>query len=131
VTVLADTSIWIDFFRGVEPAASRLEALLLEGELVLCGPIIAELIAGTAPDRRGALWLALGALPVVELDVSAWREAGEHAQTLRGGGNTTPLLDILIAVAAARAGAALWSRDADFARVRSAIPELRLYAEAA
>lgn len=127
MTVLADTSIWVDFFRGREPEAGGLEALLGRDELVTCGPILAELLAGTDPAHRGTLWLALGALPAVELDIAAWREAGEVANDLRSLGETTPLLDVLIGVAAVRGGAALWTRDADFERVQAVLPGLALY----
>jgi predicted nucleic acid-binding protein len=127
VTVLPDTSIWVDFFRGREPEAGGLEQLLGEDELVTCGPILAELLAGADRAQRATLWLALGALPAIELDVAAWREAGEVASDLRSLGETTPLLDILIGVAAVRAGAALWTRDADFERMRAVLPGLALY----
>lgn len=127
MTVLADTSIWVDFFRGNEPEATGLERLLGDDELVVCGPILAELLAGTDRSRRDTLWLALGALPAIELDVAAWREAGELAHDLRGTGETTPILDVLIAIAAVRAGASLWTRDADFERVRTVLPGLNLY----
>jgi predicted nucleic acid-binding protein len=127
VTVLADTSIWVDFFRGNEPEAAELEHLLGQDELVTCGPILAELLAGANHAQRATLWLALGALPAVELDVAAWREAGEIASDLRSLGETTPLLDVLIGIAAVRGGAALWTRDADFERLQKVIPGLALY----
>jgi len=127
VTVLADTSIWVDFFRGREPEAGVLEQLLDQDELVTCGPILAGLLAGADRAQSAMLWLALGALPAVELDVTAWREAGEIASDLRSLGETTPLLDVLIGVAAVRGSAALWTRDADFERVRTVLPGLALY----
>jgi len=127
VTVLADTSVWIDFFRGREPEATGLEQLLDHDDLVVCGPILAELVAGTHRSQRGALWLALAALPLIELDGAAWREAGELAQDLRRIGETIPLLDVLIAVAAVRAGASLWTRDSDFERISQVLPGLALY----
>ena len=127
MTVLADTSIWIDFFRDREPVASVLEHRLEDGQLVTCGPILAELLAGADGSQRGALWLALAALPVIDLDIPAWREAGELASDLRRRGETTPLVDVLIAVAANRAGAELWSHDQDFERVQRVLPGLTLY----
>ena len=127
MTVLADTSIWVDFFRGREPEASALDRLLAAEELIVCGPIVAELLAGTGEPQRGTLWLALVALPAVDLDLAAWREAGEITHDLREHGETTPLLDVLIAVAAVRAGAELWTRDDDFERVRRVLPALALY----
>jgi predicted nucleic acid-binding protein len=126
VTVLADTSIWVDYFRGSEPAATELDRLLAEEELVVCGPILAELVAGVAPAQREELWLALASLPFVELGRDAWARAGELANGLRSRGARVPLLDLLIAVAAVRAEAFLWTRDGDFERISEVLPDLRL-----
>ena len=38
-----------------------------------------------------------------------------------------PLIDLLIAVAAVRADASLWTRDTDFERVAGVLPDLKLY----
>jgi predicted nucleic acid-binding protein len=130
LTVLPDTSIWIDYFRGTEPTASAVATFLERDEVTLCGPVVAELLAGTASAHREALFLALAALPVVDLDLGAWRESGEYAHELRQRGDTVPILDVLIAVAAVRADAALWTRDGDFERVRRVLPELVLQPDA-
>jgi predicted nucleic acid-binding protein len=130
LTVLPDTSIWIDYFRGTEPTASAVATFLERDEVTLCGPIVAELLAGTASGQRETLFLALAALPVVELDLAAWRASGECAHELRQRGDTVPLLDVLIAVAAVRADATLWSRDAGFERVQRVLPELVLQPDA-
>jgi tRNA(fMet)-specific endonuclease VapC len=127
VTVLADTSIWVDFFRNREPVATAFDRLLGEGELVVCGPVIAELLAGVREADRSALWLALRSLSAVELDLQAWRRSGELAHALRGAGGSVPLLDVLVAVAAVQAEASLWTRDRDFERIRVFLPELQLY----
>ncbi len=127
--VLPDTSIWIDYFRG-HGDTGPLDRLLQEETVISCGPVVAELLAGTATERRSALWLALGSLELVELEASAWREAGEHARTLRERGTVVPLLDLLIGIAALRADAALWTRDSGFERVGEVLPHLSLYAAA-
>ncbi len=125
--VLADSSIWIDYLRGRDPIASQLATLLDEGSVVLCGPVLAELLAGTPADMRSELRLALGALPALEIDGPMWHEAGERAFDLRRRGGTVPLLDIVIALAAVRAEADLWTRDRDFERVREVLGTLRLH----
>jgi predicted nucleic acid-binding protein len=127
VTVLPDTSIWVDYFRGTEPTATALDRMLADEEPVMCGPILAELLAGAPPSRRDELWLALASLPFAESGRDAWAQAGELAQELRSRGGAVPLLDILIAVAAVRANAALWTRDRDFERVAAVLPELELH----
>jgi predicted nucleic acid-binding protein len=126
VTFLPDTSIWVDYLRGVEPVATELDRLLADEPPVICGPILAELLAGVAPAQRNELWLALASLPYVELGRDAWAQAGELARELRSAGTTVPLLDVLIAIAAVRAEASLWTRDTDFERVAGIVPDLRL-----
>lgn len=127
VTVVPDTSIWIDYFRGTDPVARELGRLLTDDPPSICGPILAELVAGTPAEHREDVWLALAGLPFVDLDREAWTRAGELAYELRAQGETTPLLDLLIAVSAVRSDSELWTRDRDFLRVRKALPELRLY----
>lgn len=131
MTILPDTSIWIDYFRGTEPAATELDRLLADEPPALCGPILAELVAGLATDQRDDVWLALSSLTFVELGRDAWTQAGELAHELRRRGASVPLLDLLIAVAAVRADAALWTRDTDFERISDVLPDLQLHRSAA
>jgi predicted nucleic acid-binding protein len=70
--------------------------------------------------------LALASLPNVELGRDAWTLAGELAHELRPRGETVPLLDVLIAVAAMRSGVSLWTRDLDFERIAGVVPDLEL-----
>jgi predicted nucleic acid-binding protein len=123
--VLADTSIWVDYLRrGASGRHSRLDSLLADGEVVLCGPVVAELLAGVADERRDELWRLLSSLPWAELGRLQWRSVGEVASKLRARGATTALTDIEIAVAAAHAGALLWSADRDFDRIAGDLPGL-------
>lgn len=127
--LLPDTSVWIDYLReGAFGAAEALDRHLEEESVLVCGPVLAELLAGAASDRRDELWLALGNLPWAELDHTGWRRAGEIANDLRRSGRSIPLTDVVIAVACARAGASLWTRDRDFDAIRDVLPELELYA---
>ena len=126
MTVLPDTSVWVDYFRGTEPEATALDRLIADEAPFICGPIVAELLAGASPTRRDDLWLALASLPFVELGRDAWAEAGDLAHDLRSRGEGVPLLDVLIGVAAVRADAMLWTRDRDFERVLGVLPDLQL-----
>ena len=127
MTVLPDTSIWVDYLRsGTAGRAAALDDLLAQESVVVCGPVLAELLARTPAERRDELWHALEALPWAELDRAAWRQVGEVAHDLRAAGVSVPLTDLAIAVAALSAGASVWTRDKDFDRLRSALPELEL-----
>jgi len=128
VNLLPDTSIWIDYLRGRDEATvAELDRYLERESVFTCGPVMAELLAGTAPDRRDDLWLAIGSLPWAEVDQPAWRSIGEIANELRRAGGSIPLTDVTIAVAAARAEAALWTTDRDFDRIQAVLPALELH----
>ncbi len=126
--VLADTSVWVEYFRRIPATFERLDGLLEENSVVLCGPVMAELVRGTHEDDRSALWVSVGALPWVETDHTTWREAGAVGYALARSGAAVPLTDVVIAVCSVRAGASLWTRDRDFARVQAVLDGLELYA---
>ncbi len=127
MSVLPDTSIWVDYLRsGTAGAAAALDDLLSRESAVVCGPVLAELLAGTPAERRDELWHALEALPWAELDRHAWRCVGEVAHDLRAAGASVALTDLAIAVAAVSADASVWTRDDDFDRIRTVLPELEL-----
>jgi predicted nucleic acid-binding protein len=127
VSVLADTSIWVDYLRGQEPVATQLERLVRGGEAVLCGPVLAELLAGARTDTDAEALLDLTGLRFIEATRQTWRRSGEVARALREVGESVPLLDILIGIACAHARVPLWTHDRHFAQVRAALPELELY----
>lgn len=127
--VLADTSVWVDHLRrGGNGAVAQLQELLAARSVIMCGPVLAELLAGTAERDRARLAGALRALPWSELDRGAWESVGIAAAQLRATGQTVALTDIEIAAAAIRAKAALWTRDADFRRIANVIDGLELFA---
>ncbi|MGH9304066.1 MAG: PIN domain-containing protein [Acidimicrobiales bacterium] len=128
MTVLADTSIWVEYLRrGRESKAARLDDLLVAGDLVTCGPVVAELLAGAKSPGRGRLWLLLTSLPWADLGPVQWQSVGEAAGRLRERGETVALTDIEISVAAVDSSSRLWTRDSDFKRVRSVLPALQLF----
>ena len=125
MTVLADTSIWVDYLRtGVHGPGEALDGLLASGEVVVCGPVVAELLAGVAAGRRDELWKLLGGLPWADLGRAEWRRVGDLAASLRSSGTSVALTDVEIAVAAVTAGARLWARDSDFDRLGAVLDEL-------
>jgi predicted nucleic acid-binding protein len=126
--VLADTSVWIPYFRNASGhEGDRLEALIEAREAAICGPILAELLGGGDEAQRASIVDTVGDLPWAALDRAAWREVGVVAHRLRRAGGMLPLTDLTIAVAAARAGYALWSLDSDFERIEPALDGLELY----
>lgn len=126
--VLPDTSVWVDFSRrGRAGAAAAMRGLLDGGEVVTCGPVAAELLAGADGEVAEQIWGTLSALPWVPLPAGGWREVGLVAHRLRRSGQTLPLTDLAIAIAAARGAHVLWSLDSDFERIVPALDGLQLY----
>ena len=127
MTVLADTSVWVEYLRrGKGSKSARLDDLLAAGEVLVCGPVVAELLAGAKPPDRGRLWLLLTGLPWADLGPVQWQSVGETAARLRERGETVALTDVEIAVADADSAARLWTRDSDFKRVRAVLPARQL-----
>lgn len=123
--VLADTSVWVSYLReGTSGPSGQLDRLLDDGRVVMCGPVAAEILAGTGEVDREKLWSLLFGLPWADLGVHEWRRVGDTAASLRRAGLSLPLTDIEIAVAAVASESALWSRDADFDRIHGVLPEL-------
>jgi predicted nucleic acid-binding protein len=128
VTVLPDTSIWIDYLSDQPGLASEhLDGLLQDREVMTCGPVIAEILAGTPAELRPEVWSSIGSLPWADLPPEAWRRIGERLHDLVRKGGTVPLTDMAIAMAAVEGDAALWTRDKDFRRIKEVLPKLELY----
>jgi predicted nucleic acid-binding protein len=116
--ILPDTSIWIAYLRpGAEDISRDLSATLERREVLACGPVVAELVAGARPHDRATLLASLAGLPWAELDHQAWQSVGLLAAELRDRGQAVPLTDLEIAVAAHSSGAALWTADHQFKRL--------------
>ncbi len=125
---LADTSVWVAYLRHGRrhPWGAELDQLLSLGELLICGPVAAELLAGTAERDRERLGESLRGLGWAELDRRAWGRAGTVAAGLRAAGETVPLTDVFIAAAALAVDAELLTADSDFERVARQEQRLRL-----
>jgi predicted nucleic acid-binding protein len=125
--ILPDTSIWIAYLRaGGEDITRELTATLERREVLACGPVVAELVAGARPDDRATLLASLAGLPWADLDHRAWQSVGRLAAELRDRGQVIPLTDLEIAVAAHSSGAALWTADHHFARLAPLLDGLEL-----
>ena len=125
--IVADTSVWIEYLRrGASGWAWELDELLARSELMMCGPVLAELVAGVPAEHRSDYGLRLRALPWSGLDRDGWLRAGLVRGDLRRAGFTASLIDIAIAVSAAQAGASLWTADAAHERVAAEMNDLKL-----
>ena len=122
--ILVDTSAWVAYFRGLEPACSAVLALLAEGRARRCGPVELELRQGLRRSEAASvlnLWRGLTPLRTEEIDFAS---AGDLLLELRSRGVTVPAMDALIASLAVRHEVSLLTLDQHFA----AVPGLRVVA---
>ncbi|MGH9968244.1 MAG: type II toxin-antitoxin system VapC family toxin [Pyrinomonadaceae bacterium] len=126
--VIADTSVWIQFFnRPDSPEKTTLDLLIDADEVALVGVVLAELLQGCrTPSERDALSDALLALPYYEVTQSTWFQTGDLSATLLRKGVTVPLSDLIIAALAIERGCRIYSLDTHFKK----IPGLHLYSPA-
>ncbi len=119
--ILVDTSAWIDFFRGRDPLARTVDALLDTNEVALCGPVLTELRRGLrSRAERARVLPLLGGCHLLDQPPALWEEAGELGALLGRRGTTVKTLDLLIATYALSHGVAVLTRDTDFDRIRRA-----------
>jgi predicted nucleic acid-binding protein len=114
--VMVDTSVWIEFFRrsGTD-TAQRIFDLLEAGRVVVCGPILTELIQGIKTEKeKQAVLIDLEALPLIEPDRDDWIATGWMQNELLKKGITLPLTDALIARLCIRHGFLIFSLDQHF-----------------
>lgn len=116
--ILVDSSVWIDYFRGVAtPQSDRLDALLGVEPLAVGDVILTEVLQGFTSERafEQALRLMIS-LSVVEIGGSQIAiQAARNYRTLRARGVTVrKTIDTLIATRCIEDNHALLYSDRDF-----------------
>jgi predicted nucleic acid-binding protein len=116
--ILVDSSVWIDYFRGISnPQSDRLDALLGSEPLAIGDLIIAEVLQGCdADDDFNRVNDLLGSLVLVNLggkDIAV--QAAKNFRTLRAKGVTIrKTIDTIIATRCIGDRLSLLYRDKDF-----------------
>jgi predicted nucleic acid-binding protein len=119
VTVLVDTSAWVEYLRGTGSAHNSWirDAIRAETPLGWTEPILYELTAGTGSPRRVEELRALllrGPMVAVE-GLQDWEDAAQLYRTARSKGLTVrSSIDCLIAAVALRTGNPVLALDRDF-----------------
>ncbi|MDP8989838.1 MAG: type II toxin-antitoxin system VapC family toxin [Acidobacteriota bacterium] len=110
--VLIDSDILIEVARGRDAAILEKWAELAEADdVVLCSPVsVAELWHGARPKEHNALENLFHALACVPVDAETGRQAGEYLRVFHKS-HAVELGDALIAAAAVRNRATLWTRN--------------------
>ena len=121
--VLADTNVWIAYFRGErtkaqeQPAAEALDRLISEDRVVLSGVIEMELYQGLRENEREVLEAQFTALAFFETRREDFRRAGHLLGDLRRQGVTIPSPDALVAALCLHHDLTLLENDGHFEHI--------------
>lgn len=119
MTVLVDTSAWIEYLRGTNSAHNVYlrEAILGDTPLAWTEPVLYELTAGArSPQRAEELRALLLRGPFLAVDaLQDWEAAALLYRSVRSRGLTVrSSIDCLLAAVALRTGSPVLARDRDF-----------------
>ncbi|MCP9834983.1 MULTISPECIES: PIN domain nuclease [unclassified Cyanobium] len=127
MTLLLDTSLWIDFTRSRSPSHLKqfIAPFVLDPQAHLAEPVRFEVLRSARPEEARLLEAQFATLPSLPTPVALWQQAIGLGQACRQIGRTVLSLDLLVAAVALHHDAVLVSFDADFDAIAS-VSELRL-----
>ena len=95
---LVDTSVWIDFFRGVASIKELLTKLIARDRVFTAGPVLFELLQGIrSSEERGQVKEALLSVNFLDITPEDWEAAALISRELRSQGKMIPMTDLLLA----------------------------------
>ncbi len=114
--VLVDTSVWVDFLRGIkDPKVFSLKELLVKGEVSLNEVIFAEICFGArGPKQFEQFKKYFSSLPFLHLPEDWHHTLAEMGQTLTRSGYKPFIADLLITLTALDHQVPLLTTDSDF-----------------
>ncbi|MCX5811157.1 MAG: PIN domain-containing protein [Proteobacteria bacterium] len=122
--ILADTSVWIEFFNTESDAGNMLESLISTDSVAICGIVLFELMQGIKSETEKSTILdAISELPYIEMNSNLWQKSAALSASLRKKGITLPLSDIFIAAIALEHNLLIFTLDKHF----ESIPGISLY----
>jgi len=126
--ILVDSSVWIETFRSPSSPLFQKTAAIIEDQACTCGIIIQEVLQGIRDSQsveevyeRMVLLPYLGATKEVHL------YASRLFQRCRQRGIRVHTVDVLIMALAIQYAVSVFTLDADFGKVVSIEPHLKLY----
>lgn len=114
MSVLVDSSVWVEYFRDKDQADDRLDWLITEGLVATNALILAELIPPLMLRKHTALVSLLRAVPMLPLNIHWMGVMDDQVCCLRHGINKVGIPDLIIAQNARQNGVALFTHDKHF-----------------
>ncbi|MBI4825330.1 MAG: PIN domain-containing protein [Nitrospirae bacterium] len=122
--ILADTSVWIEFFKLESLTGKKLESLIIKNSIWTCGVILFELLQGVrSGDEKALILETLSDMKHMEMTQPLWGKAAELSALLKRKGLNLPQSDIFIASIAIEHNLSVFTLDKHFKQ----IPGVRIY----
>ena len=122
--ILVDTCVWTEFFKTESETGNKLESLIIENSVWVCGIVLFELLQGIQSEaEKVKILLALSDMPYAEMSKSLWQRAGESSASLKKRGIHIPLSDICMSAIALEYNLTVFTIDKHFKQ----IPGLRTF----
>lgn len=117
--ILVDTSAWVDYFNKPDSATGNaVEQILRMGKAVISGIILTELLQGARIKKEfDAILEAMLCIPILELTLNTWIEAGRISFMLCRKGITIPTTDLIIAALALENNCMVLTLDSHFQQI--------------
>ncbi|MEO1004120.1 MAG: PIN domain-containing protein [Cyanobacteria bacterium J06638_7] len=114
MTLLLDTSLWIDFTRARSPAPLKqfIAPFVLDPEAHLAEPVLFEVLRSASPEEARWLEAQFGPLPCLPTPGDLWQRVIALGRACRQIGRTLASLDPLVAAVALHHNAVLLSFEA-------------------
>ena len=127
MTLLVDTSLWVDITRSRSPLALKqfIAPYVLDPTSHLAEPVRFEVLRAATGQEARQLQAQFASLPLLATPENLWQQAIDLGQACRQIGRTLLSLDLLIAAVALYHNAVLLTFDADFETIAS-VTALRL-----
>ncbi len=119
--ILADTSVWIEFFKAQSNIGKKLEDLIMKNSVCVCGTVLFELVQGVrSEDEKARILDALSDMEYLEMTKCLWEKAGTLSASLKKKGLNLPLSDIFIAAIAIEHNLQIFTLDKHFEQIPGA-----------
>ena len=127
MTLLVDTSLWVDFTRSRSPLALKqfIAPYVLNPTAHLAEPVRFEVLRAATGQEARQLQAQFASLPLLATPENLWQQAIDLGQACRQIDRTLLSQDLLIAAVALHLNAVLVTFDADFETIAS-VSALRL-----
>lgn len=121
--VLIDTSVWIDYFKGIDNQfAEKVDEVLTFSEVYVPRVVIAELIQGAKSEKEvSVIEEFIGAFNIVDQTEDTWMKAGRLSFSMKRKGVFISIIDCYIAVIADENNCKIFSLDEHFRTIKKFI----------